>query len=130
MQVEGRMSDAAEVLDSSGAHGPAGAIERLRALGLSESSLLGSTGVAQHQRRLRDKAVSLQTLDEYAASLERIAAQANAGEHAHSMDFWDVCSPEMRRAHYDEYRMARTLAYQISRHTWRCSDARLNVSPR
>jgi hypothetical protein len=110
MLVEGRMSDAAEALDSSGALGPADAIERLRALGLSESSLLGSTGVAQHQRRLRDGAISSQTLKEYAASLERIAAQASAGEPAIPIDFWDVCSPAMRRAHYDEYSMARTLA--------------------
>ena len=53
------MSDAAEVLASSDVHGPADAIERLRALGLSESGVLGSTGVAQHQRRLRDGTVSL-----------------------------------------------------------------------
>ena len=104
------MSDATEALASSGIHGPADAIERLRALGLSESGVLGSTGVAQHQQRLRDGAVSLQMLDEYAASLERIAARASVGARAISIDFWDVCSPEMRRAHYDEYRMARTLA--------------------
>jgi hypothetical protein len=110
MQVEGRMSDATEALASSGIHGPAGAIARLRALGLSESGVLGSTGVAQHQQRLRDGAVSLQTLDEYAASLERIAARASVGARAIPKDFWDVCSPEVRRAHYDEYRMARTLA--------------------
>jgi hypothetical protein len=101
------MSDAAEAL---GVHSPAGAIERLRALGLSEGSILGSTGVAQHQRRLRDGAVSLHMLDEYAASLERIVAWANAGEHPIPADFWDVCSPAMRRAHYDEYHMARMLA--------------------
>jgi hypothetical protein len=110
MLAEGRMSDAAEALDSSGAHGHVRAIERLSALGLSESSLLGSTGLAQHRRRLRDGAVSPQTLDEYAASLERIVARANAGEHPIPVDFWDVCSPAIRRAYYDEYRMARTLA--------------------
>jgi hypothetical protein len=104
------MSDAAEALDSSGAHDPVDAIARLRALGLSESSLLGSNGVAQHQRRLRDGAVSRQTLDEYAANLERIVARANTGEHPIPVDFWDVCSPDMRRAHYDEYQMAQTLA--------------------
>jgi hypothetical protein len=104
------MSDAAEALHSSGAHGPVDAIERLRALGLSESGVLGSTGVAHHQRRLRDGTVSLRTLDEYAASLERIAAQARAGAHSIPVDFWDVCSTDMRRAHYDEYRMARALA--------------------
>jgi hypothetical protein len=104
------MSDAAEALDSSGARDLADAIERLRALGFSESSILGSTGVAQHQRRLRDGAISSQTVDEYAASLERIVAQSNAGEHSIPVDFWDVCSPDMRRAHYDEYHMARTLA--------------------
>ena len=59
MLAEGRMSDAAEALDPSSAHGPADAIERLRALGLSESGVLGSTGVAQHQRRLRDGTLSL-----------------------------------------------------------------------
>lgn len=110
MLAAGYMSDATEALASSGIHGPADAIERLHALGLSESGVLGSTGVAQHQQRLRDGAVSLQTLDEYPASLERIAAQASVGERAIPIDFWDVCSPEMRRAHYDEYSMARTLA--------------------
>jgi hypothetical protein len=110
MLAEGRMSDAAEALDSSGAQGLAGAIKRLRALGLSESGVLGSTGVAQHQRRLRDGAISSQTLNEYAASLELIVARASSGEHGASLDFWDVCSPEMRRAHYDEYSMARALA--------------------
>src|SRR5690348_15076328 len=104
------MSDSAETLDASDVDGSADAIERLRALGLSESSLLGSTGVAQHQRRLRDGAVSPQMLDEYATSLERITARAIAGEQSFPIDFWDVCSPEMRRAHYDEYRMARTFA--------------------
>src|SRR5262249_8256174 len=104
------MSDAAQALDSSGAHGPADAIARLRALGLSEGSVLDSTGVAQHQRRLRDGAVSRQTVDEYAASLERIVARAKASGHPIPVDYWDVCSPDMRRAHYDEYRMAQTLA--------------------
>jgi hypothetical protein len=103
------MSDAAEALDSSGAQGLVGAIERLRALGLSESCVLGSTGVAQHQRRLRDGAISSQTLDEYAASLELIVVRASVGEHGIPVDFWDGCSPEMRRAHYDEYRMAQIL---------------------
>ena len=51
-----------------------------------------------------------QTLDEYAASLERIVARTDAGEHPIPVDFWDVCSPAMRRAHYDEYHMAHTLA--------------------
>ncbi len=110
MLAGGRMSDAAEALDPSGAHGPADAIEWLRALGLSESGVLGSTGVALHQRRLRDGTLSLQTLDEYAASLERIVARTDAGEHPIPVDFWDVCSPAMRRAHYDEYYMAHTLA--------------------
>jgi hypothetical protein len=70
------MSDAAEALDSSGAPAPGDAIARLRALGLSENSLLGSTGVAQHQQRLRDGAVSLRTLEEYATRLEGVVAQA------------------------------------------------------
>jgi len=104
------MSDAAEAFAASNAHDPADAIERLRALGLSESGVLGATGVARHQQRLSDGAVSSQKLDEYAASLERIVARSGAGEHGIPVDFWDVCSPEMRRAHYDEYRMARTLA--------------------
>jgi hypothetical protein len=110
MLAEGCMNDAVEVLASSDRDDPVDAIARLRALGLSGSSILGSTGVAQHQRRLRDGAVSLQTLDEYAANLERIAARASVGERAIPIDFWDVCSPEVRRAHYDEYRLARMLA--------------------
>jgi len=104
------MSDAAEAITSSGAHRPVDAIERLCALGLSESGVLGSTGVEQHRQRLRDGAIGPQALDEYAASLERIAAQAGVGTHGIPVNFWDVCSPEMRRAHYDEYLMARTLA--------------------
>jgi hypothetical protein len=110
MLVEGRMSDAMEALTSSGAYGPVDAIERLRALGLSESGVLGSTGVEQHRQRLHDGAISPQALDEYAASLEGIAARASAEEHSIPVNFWDACSPEMRSAHYDEYRMARTLA--------------------
>ena len=54
--------------------------------------------------------LSLQTLDEHAASLERIVARTDAGEHPIPVDFWDVCSPATRRAHYDEYYMAHTLA--------------------
>jgi hypothetical protein len=104
------MSDAAKAHASTDVHGSADAIGRLRALGLGESGVLGSTGVAGHRRRLRDGAIGLQALDEYAANLERIVASASAGEHRIPIDFWDVCSPEMRRARYDEYRMARTLA--------------------
>lgn len=107
------MSDAAEAITASGAHrpdGPVDAIERLRALGLSESGLLGSTSLARHRQRLHDGAISPQALDEYATNLERIAAQAGVGTHGIPVNFWDVCSLEMRRAHYDEYRMARTLA--------------------
>jgi hypothetical protein len=110
MQVEGRMSDAAAVFAASNAYGPGDAIERLRALGLSESGVLGSTGVTRHRRRLRDGLVSPQVLDKYAASLERITAQTSAGEHGIPVDFWDVCSPEMCCAHYDEYHMTQTLA--------------------
>jgi hypothetical protein len=110
MPVENRMSDTAEAHASSDVRGPTDAIERLRALGLSEDGVLGSTGIATHWRRMRDETISAGMLDRYATALERIVSRASAGEHAISTDFWDVCSPAMRRAHYDEYRMARTLA--------------------
>jgi hypothetical protein len=113
MRAEGRMSDAAEALASAGAHGPDGpvdAIERLRALGLSESGVLSSTGLARHRQRLHDGAISPQALDEYASSLEPIVARASVGTHGVPVHFWDACSPEMQRVHYDEYRMARTFA--------------------
>lgn len=109
MPVEGRMSDTAEAHALSTVHGPIDAIERLRALGLSEDGVLGSTGIARHQQRRTEGIIAPQALDRYATALERIVARASAGEHAIPVDFWDVCSPDMRRAHFDEYRMARTL---------------------
>jgi hypothetical protein len=110
MPVEKRMSDTAKVRASTDVEGPTDAIERLRALGLSENGVLGSTGIATHRQRMRDGTISAGMLDRYAIALERIVSRASAGEHVIPVDFWDACSPEMRRAHYDEYRLARTLA--------------------
>lgn len=104
------MSDAIDVPASTDVHGAVDAVERLRALGLSERGALSSTGVAQHQRQRAEGTITPRTLDLYATSLERIVARASVGEHAIPVDFWDVCSPAMRHARYDEYRMARTLA--------------------
>jgi hypothetical protein len=90
------------------------AIDRLRALGLSEAGVLSSTGVAAHQRRREEGSITPKALALYAADLERIVSVAGSGGSAIPVDFWDVCSPAMRRARRDEYRdeyqMARLLA--------------------
>jgi hypothetical protein len=104
------MSDATDASAPIEAERAADAIARLRALGLSEDGVLGSTGVARHQQRRAEGTITPPMLDLYATSLERIVARASAGEYAIPVDFWDVCSLAMRRARYDEYRMARTLA--------------------
>jgi hypothetical protein len=99
-------------MDTSTAEGggPSGvdAIARLRAVGLNERSVYNSTGVATHQRRLNERAITAQTVEEYAADLERIVERTGDGTHPIPLDFWDASSPAMRRARYDEYRMART----------------------
>lgn len=104
------MSDATDVPAAADANGAMDALERLRALGMSEHGALGSIGVARHQQRRVDGTITPRMLDVYAAALERIRVCARAGDHAIPVDFWDVCSPAMRRAGYDEYRMAQTLA--------------------
>jgi hypothetical protein len=104
------MSNATGAPASAKAMSAADAVARLRALGLSEDGVLGSTGVARHQQRRAEGTITPPMLDLYATSLERIVARASAGVDTIPMDFWDVCSPAMRRARYDEYRMARTLA--------------------
>jgi hypothetical protein len=104
------VSEAIDLPTSTDVRSAVDAVERLRALGLSERGALSSTGMAQHQRRRAEGTITLRTLDLYATSLERIVARASVGEHAIPVDFWDVCSPAMRRGRYDEYRMARTLA--------------------
>jgi hypothetical protein len=110
MLAEGRMSDVADTSHTTDTRDSTDAIERLRAMGLSASGVLGSTGVAVHQRRRAEGTIAPHMLDLYATALERIITRAGGREYTIPVDFWDVCSLAMRRARYDEYRMARTLA--------------------
>ncbi len=104
------MSEPARATDALDASDTPDVILRLRALRLSENGALSSTGAATHQRRLNARAVTEQTLERYVADLERITARTKSEACPIPVDFWDVASPAMRRAGYDEYRMARMLA--------------------
>lgn len=79
----------------------------MRGAGLSATGVLASTGVAEHLRRLDSGEVSEQTLAQYALDLTSLRRSEAA---AIPVDFWDVRTPTMAAAGFDEYRFAELLA--------------------
>lgn len=83
------------------------ALEALRALGLSESGLLHSTGIERHLARLRAGEIQSETLAKYAADLATLKSGGTAGI---PVNFWDVRSPTMTAQNVSEYGLVNILA--------------------
>ncbi len=79
----------------------------LRALGLSQSGLLRSTGIDRHLARLKAGEITPDTLNQYAADLGTLTSGSSANIPA---NFWDVRSPAMTAANLTEYVLVGRLA--------------------
>ena len=84
--------------------------EQLRALGLSASGRLRSTGIDAHRNRLETGQVSGEKLARYAADLRVLTELTGAQGVKLPVDFWDVQTPAMQVVGLDEYALVNALA--------------------
>lgn len=83
---------------------------RLRAIGLSETASLDSTGIQTHLQRLRDGEVDANTLLLYADDLEALNLFTAAAGAQIPTDFWDSQTEFHKSTGVDEYTLVRESA--------------------
>lgn len=82
--------------------------------GLSQVSVLNSTGIAGHFGRLSGGLAETATIVQYAADLAELSAISAEGGEAIPADFWDVRPSAATATWNDEYSTARNLVHDYS----------------